>query len=381
MMRFFYASPLLLVATASARADSIPGILRYSLLGGQEPATNQTLVKRADGQAVTGWDSAVHRGTRLWKKLSDGQYFDKEARTLHEDNWKVEEIKNSMITDDLKLLLQKVAQFEGYPNVRARATHRGGAPEGREIPKGWQSKFSNVFCPDHKIIIADNNKKATKAQRPPQNFWSDVVFAGWKIECERRGFPVSGLQQIIRSDITNTFTREIISKAYRKFEPRTSVVDPVTWWPSERTKEAFLALLGSPNGSGVARLLLEHEKAFGRKIILSVETWTIVAPGDREILPFTYQGLVWNIGDASPPATAGGQTTHVGGSPGPETPAARKRKHSEGTDRAGFSPVHRAGKKQGSQSPLLHHRSPAEVSEQPQRRFLNRLWYPRRGRR
>jgi len=387
-MKFFCAAPLLLVIIASTRADPISGVLGYNLLGGQEPATNQTLVKRADGEAFTGWDNAVQKGTTLWKQLVNGQHFDKETRTLEEDDWTVRETRNSAIGVHLKLLLKEVAQFEGLPNLKVTAAHQGGARGGQEIQQGWLSEYTNIYCPEHKTMIAYVNEKATKAQYPPQLFWSDVVFVGWKKECEKRGLPFSSLQQIIRSNVVNKVTREIIAQAYSNLEPRTSMKDPVTWLPSGKTKEAFLALLGSPNGSGVARLLLEHEKALGRKTVVSVETRTITAPDEPKyagLIPLTFLGIVWNIGDASPPATAGrqgihgegtldrgkhsgnshgqgttGEATPGGGTHGEgthplqkpgggrttpgETPGGRKRKFSPGKDGEGSGPVHRAGK-------------------------------------
>ncbi|MCJ1244504.1 hypothetical protein MMC30_001702 [Trapelia coarctata] len=340
-MRFLNAATLLFVAAASTCADPIPRDLRFSLLGGQEPGTNQSLVERTPSwDPETGWKTAVARGTRLWNDLCNGKYSDKKTKTLKEDHWEIEELwPNAGVNSWLRPMLLKFAQSTGKPNVQVKAIHRDGVPTGQYLPEELKIRYTNTYCPQGKLIICDNNEKETESGKLPQLFWSDVVFAIWKEQCEKAGLPVSDLDYIFRNNVINTETRGIIEHAYQKFRPGTSTKEEATWLPSGNTEEGFLALLGSPNGYGVARFLLEHETALGRKTVARVVTQDAVNPDNPG---FALQEMVWILDEVLPDGAAGGGNKHAGGEPG---------RHGGRS-----SPMPKAVGEKGRQSPLAHPR-------------------------
>lgn len=360
IMKLVCTAPLLLIIAVGTHADPLPEEFHFNILGGQEPATNRSLVERAPWNPETGWQTAVDTGTRLWDDLYHGSSSDKKAMSLKEDHWISSKPWTNYPTDRwIGPMLLKFAHSTGISNAQYRVTHRGGIPKNQYLPEEWKTRYKNTYSPQNKLIICDNNEKATQAKEPPQLFWSDVVFAGWKEQCEKVGLPPSGLDYISRSHIINSITRGIIKHAYSKSQPGTPINEEIIWLPSGNTKEGFLALLGSPNGYGIAKFLLEHETALGRKTIASVVTQNVVLtdpPGER-------QEMVWRLDEVSPNGATDGRGTHSRGA------------HSEGKDRTdppgggkpyggtsgggGSGQLPNAGKEEGKQSPLSHPRKPA----------------------
>lgn len=90
--------------------------------------------------------------------------------------------------------------------------------------------------------------------------WSDVAFLAWKHES---GGNIRNLKYIVQSIIINPITVDIIG---RILESRKETVKP---WPGLKipmTDPDAQALLGSPNGGGVAWLLIQHKEQLGLKV-------------------------------------------------------------------------------------------------------------------
>ena len=251
----------------------------------------------------------VSTGKRHWDNLLAGHYTDKQAITLKQDRWDVSPwfgTPSRSISAMLGLSLKA-------PYVTVIANHIGGTLDGQEKPGVQRASYVNLFSPQDHIIICDSNNKGEHAPNPPKLFWSDVIFALWKQECEKAKLPPSSLKYIVRKHVINKITQDIVAHAYKTFKSGTPSFEAETWLPNGDTKDVFLALLGSPNGSGVARLLLEHVTELGRKTIASVTT---VSHPDS---PGPFEGsylldIIWNLVDAPAPIAASGQGTHGEGS-------------------------------------------------------------------
>lgn len=97
--------------------------------------------------------------------------------------------------------------------------------------------------------------------------------------------PFPNLTHIIRSSIENTHANHIIHQLIQHHTSSCScpVVDEgcpqccrhIAWpgWTFESDTESARALLGTPNGAGVAWLLGQHEALFGRKAVARVTLW------------------------------------------------------------------------------------------------------------
>ena len=323
-MRFLNAASWLLVAAASTRAEPLPGGFRFRHLEDYEVASNRSLEERGPWDTTyhsrlglfdiwrpeTGWKTAVEKGTRLWKDIVDGRYTDKQAITPENDHWRVGEYLNIEVDSTLRPMVRKFAQSEVKENVQITFVHRGGPSTGtQEVDHRTISFYRFTYCPEDKVIICDFSEKAREGPEPAQLFWSDIFFAGWKRACERSGLPLSSLKYIFKGDVVSIVTTGVIAHAYKTYQGGASINNEVTWYPTGDTREAFLALLGSPNGYGIGKFLLEHGSALGKKTITSVVTENSINPinpAEKDSKARNFQNMVWQIDDALPPGTAGG---------------------------------------------------------------------------
>lgn len=110
----------------------------------------------------------------------------------------------------------------------------------------------------------------SKDKITPLRQWSDIAYLQW---AKVAGQKTKSLKHIIRSVITNAQTRTRIQEALKK----TGHKKTPTWANAATftmTKEAGLAFLGSPNGSGCGFLLIGHKKELGVKKITKVTVWS-----------------------------------------------------------------------------------------------------------
>lgn len=140
-------------------------------------------------------------------------------------------------------------------------------------------RYANVYYAEEGLIIADenygprNNKKIAQDGQPYVKLaqWSDVVYLNW---ANQAGSDVSGLKAVIRFSISNTGAQAIMDtvtggatipgyKNPMKFESGT---------------DNYNALLGTPNGSGVAWLLINHKSQLGIKTIKSISLFRSKEP-------------------------------------------------------------------------------------------------------
>ncbi|KAK2932025.1 hypothetical protein FoTM2_006482 [Fusarium oxysporum f. sp. vasinfectum] len=142
------------------------------------------------------------------------------------------------------------------------------------------ANFASSFSLNPGVIIADHNVGVKYAARegPPIDEettalthiqqWSDAVWMQWDRVCSESDGDVEDLKYIIRAQIVNHATLKIVFQAILNNHQK----DP---------KELY-AILGSPNGSGAAFMLINHKKRLGGvRVINKVEIF--VPEGNFEV--------------------------------------------------------------------------------------------------
>lgn len=149
------------------------------------------------------------------------------------------------------------------------------------------AKFSQVINPIGGIIVACENLSPTGANReaerplgldvPRLSNWSDMAFLQWRL----LGSIASNLRYVLRHRITNEITESIVESI------NAASATEILQWPG-RTYDANSlegqALLGTPNGSGVAFMLYQHKHDLGLKVINKITAFE----KDRELMLLFY---------------------------------------------------------------------------------------------
>jgi hypothetical protein len=131
------------------------------------------------------------------------------------------------------------------------------------------SHFMQVVNPDNGIIVAYDNLSPTEAYRaqdrhdftvPDLKFWSDVAFLQWKLHASEK----SELKYVLRYNVLNSVTNFIIEAVGYANDCE------MLPWPGVSygtNSEEGQALLGTPNGSSVAYMLIQHKHQLGHKTV------------------------------------------------------------------------------------------------------------------
>lgn len=145
-----------------------------------------------------------------------------------------------------------------------------------------RTEYDNIYSPSNGLIAAHYNYKGDNEPL----FWSDVTFAIWTELSQSDGRSPKDLRYVARSNILNDFTSSIIYAAMTLVPKLTRVA---SFGPDD---EAFMAVLGTPNGAGGVYLLMQHKHILGLKTISRV---FVGYDGPRMANPF----LVLEVADAS----------------------------------------------------------------------------------
>lgn len=105
---------------------------------------------------------------------------------------------------------------------------------------------------------------------PKLHHWADLAFIAYQHQCGVEGQSVKRLKNVFRCDIKNEITHAIIG-AILPDRPERSTVD---FLPFESNSKEAKALIATPNGAGVAWMLLAHRKQLGWKTIVRVTVMT-----------------------------------------------------------------------------------------------------------
>lgn len=105
---------------------------------------------------------------------------------------------------------------------------------------------------------------------PDLKYWSDVAFLQYFQPASPP--PLSPLRYIIQALISNDDTLAIFERVLANVS--LGIRDLSTWpgisFSLPKDKEIIAALLGTPNGGGIARMLAGHRQHLGRKTIEKV---------------------------------------------------------------------------------------------------------------
>lgn len=149
--------------------------------------------------------------------------------------------------------------------------------------QGTLAEYDNLYDLTSGAIWAINNLSPGKANArsggaaplPDLQLWSDVVFLEW---AKRAGGAdsIKDLKFVLRLWIVNVETCDVIAHALRRLHPAREESRLVHFEneadiPVE--SEEGKALLGTPNGRGVAWLLVRHRRQLGRKTVAGVRVW------------------------------------------------------------------------------------------------------------
>jgi len=100
--------------------------------------------------------------------------------------------------------------------------------------------------------------------------WSDVAFLAYQEQCRLTDQPVANLRYILQSKVVNKRTYQAIREILQRSNP----LQPSTaeMWCLEFSvdKPEAKALIATPNGYGIAWLLLRHRRQLGWKGITKV---------------------------------------------------------------------------------------------------------------
>ncbi|KAE9992668.1 hypothetical protein EG327_008269 [Venturia inaequalis] len=154
------------------------------------------------------------------------------------------------------------------------------------------AQYINTFNPTQGLIGAWSNygpayqlRNYPTAVLPSLKQWSDVAFLEWKNQLEMARMTstsdarIPAPRMILRINMMNVETLNLIDQILRNLPAAERPLGPAAWgvptppWSDRKVfnmdTDAGKVLLGSPNGRGVAWLLLQHKRAFGLKTITS----------------------------------------------------------------------------------------------------------------
>ena len=144
------------------------------------------------------------------------------------------------------------------------------------IYSSYSGYFKQFINPIKGVIVAADNFSPAKSDPPPIKIpklcrWSDIAFLQYFDTAQKWRVDTGDLKYVFRYWITNTETKDTIYKICDK----SGAAGELKAWPGKTYKsdtEEYKALLGTPNGLGVAWLLIQHKglHQLGHKAVDSV---------------------------------------------------------------------------------------------------------------
>ncbi|KAK3712625.1 hypothetical protein LTR37_009068 [Vermiconidia calcicola] len=171
-------------------------------------------------------------------------------------------------------------KWDHFSDSTVTYTHKEGE-EGEEekVYEKTFAYFHNNYYPDQGIIVAADNYgpvqrlkqvgKTLEGEILPLRQWSDIAFLEWQ-HLTSAGEQRKGISFVIQSNVVNMRTKNVIFKALE--DEGLSPIPPA--FPSGKEysmdSKQGKAILGTPNGGGVAWFLIQHKAELGHKTIESV---------------------------------------------------------------------------------------------------------------
>jgi hypothetical protein len=121
----------------------------------------------------------------------------------------------------------------------------------------------------------ESKKSSNTIMFPELSHWSDIAFLQWQSLSVNGVIP--DLEFVARVSIINDQTTAVLATILANLRKKHNASDKVLpRWPGvsfTMDSEEGKALLGTPNGSGIAWLLAQHKKELGDKCIEKVMLW------------------------------------------------------------------------------------------------------------
>ncbi|KAF2764001.1 hypothetical protein EJ03DRAFT_356159 [Teratosphaeria nubilosa] len=168
-------------------------------------------------------------------------------------------------------------------------TMNGAEYEGTWYP-ACNAFYTNILNPAHGTSMATNNDGPAHVNPPqkplvPLRQWSDVVFLTWQHLCEVQGVDVDDIERIIRVNIVNEDTLELMLAVLQNEMGVAELTDLGDFQNGEEflpSDDGFDVLMGTPNASGVAWFLAQHRTDVGEKEISRITLWDNQPQSQRE---------------------------------------------------------------------------------------------------
>ena len=172
-------------------------------------------------------------------------------------------------TVEPEALASENLRLEDWKNVVVRSIE---SPPQDRVP------YSNYFNPIQGSIICSNNDKSQDRNDPDERLqWSEVMFQVYQKMTKDSLQSTKELGTIWRSWVVNSSTLYILAEAQWFGTDEGPPRDMGSYDEYRTGDRGFFAILGSPNGSGVVRMLSDHCNAF-RKTIISVRVLNPIPP-------------------------------------------------------------------------------------------------------
>ncbi|OWY41765.1 hypothetical protein AA0118_g3464 [Alternaria tenuissima] len=124
----------------------------------------------------------------------------------------------------------------------------------------------NWFDPDHGLIICSENYKSRDRHTGAKMVWpSDVLWQTWKSTALEAGKWASDLRAIVLPAIINEELKIAIWQASKNSS--SSRVEDHNQIEYTCLDNGFYAILGTPNGASTMRMLRDHKKELGHRIV------------------------------------------------------------------------------------------------------------------
>lgn len=173
--------------------------------------------------------------------------------------------------------------------------------------------FMTMMSSELGLLIAYNNVSPAEAlyleeivdqPTPKLERWSDAAFLQWIDSVPED--KVKGIKFVLRQTVVNDDTIEVIAHIMKQHGPFET---PYPEWPGvevEIESDDGKALLGTPNGRGIAWILAQHREALRWKIPTKI---TIFQPEScrKYSRSLAYPSLLFRIADFTPEADEGGE--------------------------------------------------------------------------
>ncbi|KAH3998737.1 hypothetical protein HBI38_094300 [Parastagonospora nodorum] len=263
----------------------------------------------------TAYNESIAKGARLLRMLESndhdaGQLMNPARPTAQSEFTSRQALANYGYTDvswpsvlDRKALQSLRAALEGI-GVNTELVCDGGTnvvivhrhEHGIEYLNDAAS-FQQICNPDQGVLIASVNTSASAIARscpeltiPSLHHWSDVAYMQWLEACDQTASEPDSIRYVFRLRVMNPTTTAVVQRVMANRGHGT-----FTSYPGETfdiDSEEGKAILGTPNGVGVAWLLIQRKRELGHETIKDVTVFWAEYEGKS---PGDYPSLLFRI--------------------------------------------------------------------------------------